>query len=149
MSRVSGTYTGGALYRYATSSLDAGSHAYYFEASDNWGAGARLPASGSFSGPTVRARGNPPTASFSYSPGSPTTEDTIQFTDRSTDNDGTIVSWWWDFGDGETSALQNPSHRYSRSGTYIVTLKVTDNEGMEDYAFQAITVASPAPEIAW
>ncbi len=149
MSRASGTYTEGALYRYATSSLGAGSHTYYFEASDNRGAGARLPASGSFSGPTVGVRGSPPTASFGYSPASPTTEDTVQFTDRSTDNDGTIVSWWWDFGDGETSTLQNPSHRYSRSGTYIVTLKITDNEGMEDYAFQAITVTSPAPEVAF
>jgi len=42
----------------------------------------------------------PPTANFTYSPTSPTTADTITFTDTSTDADGTIVDWLWNFGDG-------------------------------------------------
>lgn len=52
MNKVSGTYTGGALYRYTTSSLNTSSHTYYFTASDGIDT-ARLPTSGSYSGPTV------------------------------------------------------------------------------------------------
>ena len=52
MTKISGAYTGGALYRYTKSPLSSGSHTYYFTASDGW-ATARLPASGSYSGPTV------------------------------------------------------------------------------------------------
>ena len=51
------------------------------------------------------------------------------FTDLSTDSDGTIVSWFWDFGDGRTSNRQNPKHVYRSNGTYEVTLTVTDDGG--------------------
>lgn len=40
---------------------------------------------------------------------------------------GTIVSWYWTFGDGAASSEQNPTHMYIASGTYTVTLKVTNN----------------------
>lgn len=53
---------------------------------------------------------------------------TITFTDTSTD-DGTIESWDWDFGDGTNSTEQNPTHAYEETGTYTVTLVVTDDEG--------------------
>jgi PKD repeat protein len=86
---------------------------------------------------------NPPAASFTYSPTSPTTDDTVQFTDQSTDPDGTIVSWSWDFGDGATSTEQNPTHQYLNAGTYTVTLTVTDNGGATDTASQSITVSTP------
>ncbi len=39
--------------------------------------------------------------------------------------------WYWDFGDGETSNEQNPTHTYSIKGTYSVTLVVNDNNGKE------------------
>jgi len=86
---------------------------------------------------------NPPTAAFTYSPSSPTTDDTIQFTDQSTDNDGTIVSWYWDFGDGLTGTSQNQTYKYSRAGTYTVTLTVTDNGGLTDNHSGSITVSAP------
>ena len=54
---------------------------------------------------------------------------TIQFTDTSTDEDGNITAWDWDFGDGTTSTEQNPTHAYDSLGTFIVTLEVTDNDG--------------------
>lgn len=71
----------------------------------------------------------PPTASFTYSPSSPTVDDTIQFTDQSTDSDGYIASRSWNFGDGSTSTSQNPTHKYSSAGTYTVTLTVVDEDG--------------------
>lgn len=49
----------------------------------------------------------------------------VTFTDAST-ADTTISTWLWDFGDGTTSNLQNPSHSYSTSGTYSVTLTITN-----------------------
>lgn len=51
---------------------------------------------------------------------------TVNFTDQSTPGpSGPIASWAWDFGDGGTSTLENPSHNYSTYGTYTVTLVVT------------------------
>lgn len=47
----------------------------------------------------------------------------------SNDPDGSISSYLWNFGDGTTSASQNPSHTYVSAGTYNVSLTVTDNEG--------------------
>ncbi|MEE9543126.1 MAG: PKD domain-containing protein [Thermodesulfobacteriota bacterium] len=50
---------------------------------------------------------------------------TVNFTDDSLTQD-TIVAWDWDFGDGGTSTLQNPTHNYLFDGTYDVTLTVTE-----------------------
>jgi PKD repeat protein len=44
------------------------------------------------------------------------------FTDQSS---GNPTSWYWQFGDGTSSTLQNPSHQYASSGTYIVTLSIS------------------------
>lgn len=50
----------------------------------------------------------------------------VQFTDTSTTTDATIDSWSWDFGDGNTSALQSPSHTYEVVGTHTVNLTITN-----------------------
>ncbi len=47
----------------------------------------------------------------------------------SNDSDGTIASYLWNFGDGNTSTIANPSHSYASAGTYSVNLTVTDNDG--------------------
>jgi len=88
-----------------------------------------------------------PIADFSYSPPSPTTADTIQFTDLSSDPDGSVVSWFWDFGDGSTSTQQNPTHRYESAGTYTVTLTVTDDDGLTDSASENINVETSSTTI--
>jgi len=69
----------------------------------------------------------PPTAAFSHAPASPMTTDIVEFADESSDEDGQIVAWLWDFGDGKESEAQSPEHRYSHSGTYAVTLVVIDD----------------------
>ncbi len=79
----------------------------------------------------------PPTAAFTYSANLLT----VDFTDQSTDPDGTIVGWAWNFGDTGTSGAQHPTHTYAASGTYTVTLTVTDNEGATDTTFQDVTVS--------
>ncbi len=58
----------------------------------------------------------------------------------SEDSDGTITSYLWDFGDGETSTQANPAHTYGAAGTYDVTLTVTDNDGAPDTVTQSLEV---------
>ena len=92
---------------------------------------------------TVLNRG--PSASFTYSPTNPSIEDTISFYDTSTDPDGTIVSWFWEFGDGSNSTERNPTHQYTDKGQYIVKLTVTDNDGGTDTVEQTITIRNLPP----
>ncbi len=63
-----------------------------------------------------------PTAGFSGTPVSGTEPLTVNFTDQSSG----ATSWSWDFGDGGTSTVQNPSHTYNVAGTYTVTQTVTN-----------------------
>jgi vibriolysin len=79
----------------------------------------------------------PHTADFTFT----TTDLTANFTDASTDSDGTIVSWLWNFGDGNTSTAQNPSHTYAAGGTYTVILTVTDDDSATDSTSQSVTVS--------
>lgn len=67
--------------------------------------------------------------------------DSATFTDLST---GTPVSWNWNFGDATSSTLQNPSHSYSLTGTYTVTLIVGTAFGCSDTISLTINVY-PAP----
>ena len=81
----------------------------------------------------------PPTASFSSS----CVDLDCSFTDTSFD-DGEIVEWSWDFGDGATSTEQNPGHSYATAGTYPVTLRVTDDLGAVSETTSDVTVTDPA-----
>ncbi len=93
-----------------------------------------------FSGPPPPPLNQPPSASFVYS----ATGLSLDFTNTSTDPDGTVVSWLWDFADGTTSAEQNPSHTYLTPNTYWVELMVTDDDGDTGSTLQVITV-QPLP----
>ncbi|MEO7120130.1 MAG: PKD domain-containing protein, partial [Ginsengibacter sp.] len=52
-----------------------------------------------------------------------------KFTDLTTTESGNISGWEWDFGDGEFSTNQNPTHNYLASGTYNISLRATNNFG--------------------
>ena len=52
--------------------------------------------------------------------------DTIKFNNLSTISNPSITSWNWDFGDGNTSTEQNPSHVYTNSGKFTITLIASD-----------------------
>jgi PKD repeat protein len=87
---------------------------------------------------TSRAPNTPPVAAFS----STCINLSCGFTDASTD-DGTIVSWSWDFGDQQTSTAQSPTHTYAAGGPYDVKLTVTDDKGSSNSVTHTVTV-SPA-----
>lgn len=88
----------------------------------------------------------PPTASFVYAPASPTIEDTVQFNDTSTDLDGELESWLWDFGDGATSTERNPSHRFEDKGMHQVTLTVEDDSDTTNSTTIPVTVVNIRPD---
>jgi len=89
--------------------------------------------SGSTSGTatvTLGAVNVPPTANFTSSPTTPKVGQDIFFNgSTSADSDGTIVSYSWDFGDGNFGSGRETSHVYSSAQTYVVVLTVTDNSG--------------------
>ncbi|MEM7367214.1 MAG: PKD domain-containing protein [Bacteroidota bacterium] len=59
-----------------------------------------------------------------------------------------IQSWWWDFGDGDTSIQQFPQHFYNQAGTYDVTLIITDVNGCKDTMERiGFILVSPSPDI--
>ena len=53
----------------------------------------------------------------------------VDFQDQSVGTTSPIVAWAWDFGDGNVSSAQNPTHTYTTPGMYTVTLTITDNQG--------------------
>ena len=79
---------------------------------------------------------NPPTADYSFA----VNKKKASFTDNSSDTDGTIVSWFWSFGDGITSTERNPTHRYVKFRNYSVTLTVADDKGTSNSTSKNITI---------
>lgn len=64
----------------------------------------------------------------------------------SEDTDGTIASYAWDFGDGDTGEGSTPDHVYEQPGTYAVTLIVTDDDGAtDDSSSTYVVVGEPTP----
>ncbi len=87
-----------------------------------------------------------PTASFIYSPITPDVNEAVIFdASASSDDDGSIVRYDWDFGDGtqQNNGGATPSHTFSSGGTFQVSLTVTDNLGASKTLIVPITVIDP------
>ena len=65
------------------------------------------------------------------------------FTDRSSDPDGNITGWAWDFGDGSTASSRDPDHTYTDPGTYTVQLTVQDGGAATGSFSRDVTVPGP------
>jgi PKD repeat protein len=63
------------------------------------------------------------------------------------DPDGTIESYAWTFGDGGTGSGEVVTHSYTSSGTYTVSLTVTDNEGLTDTDYAIVTIEDAPSEV--
>ncbi len=102
------------------------------------GAGFNIP-------PPINVTDNqPPIADFTWNI-DPNVDGKIDFTSDAIDPDGTIISYYWNFGDGSTSSSPNPSHIYDLSGNYTVTLIVTDDNGATYAVSKTITVPNKKP----
>jgi len=118
-----------------TTGLAAGRHIVYVQGTD---------ASGKVGTPnavllniTTGGGGNiAPTANFSTA----TSGLTANFTDTSSDSDGSIASRSWNFGDGTTSTATNPSKTYATAGTYTVTLTAVGESGAAASRSQSVIV---------
>jgi PKD repeat protein len=83
----------------------------------------------------------PPLASFTFSPSEPIVAGTVTFNaSASSDPDGTIVSYAWNFGDGNNGTGVITTHNYTVAGTYTVNLTVTDEDGLTDTFTTDVTV---------
>jgi PKD repeat protein len=118
-------------YRYASD----GTYTVYLRVTDNSGN-----TDSTTQNITVSANQNP-TAAFIFSPTTPTTGERVHFNaSESTDPDGTIVSWEWDFGDSRHGSGEEVNHTYADPATYTVVLVVTDDSGNSDILSKTITV---------
>jgi len=89
----------------------------------------------------VDINSGPPVAAFSFNASSSNCLN-IHFTSRTT---GDPVSWSWDFGDGNSSSQENPSHTYSAPGIYIVKLRASNAKGTDNEANTVSINEIPSP----
>jgi DNA/RNA endonuclease G (NUC1) len=66
----------------------------------------------------------------------------------SVDPNGSIVTYLWDFGDGTTGSGVSAAHTFAQDGTFVVSLAVSDNDGLIDTANFTVQVANVAPVLA-
>ena len=88
----------------------------------------------------LEKKNRPPTADFKVYPDNPSTKETVEFTSQSSDEDGRITDYHWEFGDGAEGWGESASHRYDSPGNYRIKLRVTDNDGASDYVTKTVSV---------
>ena len=124
-----------------TSSLSVGTHTISFTATDS---GGRSATASTTLVVTMSTMNVPPLARLT-GPGAGQAGDTLTFDgSTSTDADGSIVSWRFDFGDGSmpvSSAMTTAAHSFATAGTFTVTLTVTDDRGATATATLQVVIA--------
>jgi PKD repeat protein len=101
---------------------------------------------------TQTIRANPaanesPKASFTATPTTGPSPLEVRFdAAASSDPDGAILDYKWDFGDGAIGSGKNESHIYEKEGIYSVRLTVTDDRGATDTLVQEIEISTPSDE---
>ena len=85
-----------------------------------------------------------PTAAFSVADAT-CSGDSIFFKNQSVSNGSALNSWLWDFGDGQTSTLQNPAHKYAKAAVYTASLTVISATGCSATATKSFTVNGSVP----
>jgi PKD repeat protein len=91
----------------------------------------------------------PPTAVASANPTSGTAPLAVIFSSAgSSDSDGSIAAYAWNFGDGGSSTSANPSHTYATAGNYSAVLTVTDNLGATGNSTVSVAVTNTVVPIA-
>ena len=83
-----------------------------------------------------------PVTNFTASPTSGDIPLAVSFTDSST---GAITGWSWNFGDGQFSSIQSPTHTYTNAGSYTISLTVSGPGGNSNPMTASITALPPAP----
>ncbi len=95
---------------------------------------------------TSSGSNQPPVAALSATPTSGKAPLAVNFdASSSTDADGTVASYGWDFGDGASGSGVSVNHTYDSAGSYLATLTVTDNEGAPATDTVTITVLANQP----
>jgi PKD repeat protein len=93
---------------------------------------------------TIEVGNRPPEAAFEFPLTAPEPGQVITFdASSSSDPDGEVATYEWDFGDGSADVAANistVSHSYDEPGTYIVSLRVTDDDGSTDILQKSVTV---------
>lgn len=128
-----GTGTGTAAKGYT----DYGSLGRY-QLTGTWAAGTETP-------PSPGTNQKPVASTAGTTPVSGQAPLSVQFSGSgSSDPDGTVVGYLWDFGDGEVSTLANPEHIYATPGNYLAKLTLVDNGGATSTTTLSITVTPAA-----
>ncbi|REJ81724.1 MAG: T9SS C-terminal target domain-containing protein [Bacteroidetes bacterium] len=82
------------------------------------------------------------TASFNWNYAAAPDSSVIQFIDMSSTSPGTIIDWFWDYGDGTSDSSQNPVHSFRFPGIYTVCLTVTTDLGCTDTLCMSVMIPS-------
>ncbi|WP_315501377.1 PKD domain-containing protein [Actinomyces radicidentis] len=118
---------------------EAGTHTVTLTVTDDKGLSSQSTQEVTTSEPV--AENQAPTAAFSVQASD---LDVALDANESSDPDGSIASYAWDFGDGTTGEGTSLTHTFKEAGTYTVTLTVTDDKGATAQTTQSVVVAAPA-----
>ena len=86
-----------------------------------------------------------PVASFTTSANSTCTGATVVFSDASSNNPS---AWAWDFGDGSSASVENPTHAYANAGTYIISLTASNAAGSASFTDTIVVFTTPAVSLS-